>query len=122
MKSVWRTDATVVRTMASVLIINRKGERKMKIMISQPMRGKTNEQIRAERAELILKLEAEGHEVIDTVLDISENKSPLFYLSKSIELLDKADAVVFMPGWQQARGCRIEETCAKEYRKFLMYL
>lgn len=94
----------------------------MKIMISQPMRGKKNEQIRAERAELILKLEAEGHEVIDTVLDISENKSPLFYLSKSIELLDKADAVVFMSGWQQARGCRIEEICAKEYGKFLMYL
>jgi hypothetical protein len=86
------------------------------------MRGKTNEQIRAERAELILKLEAEGHEVIDTVLDISESKSPLFYLSKSIELLDKADAVVFMSGWQQARGCRIEEICAKEYGKFLMYL
>lgn len=94
----------------------------MKIMISQPMRGKPNEQIREERAELILKLEAEGHEVIDTVLDISENKSPLFYLSKSIELLDKADAVVFMPGWQEARGCRIEEMCAKEYGKFLMYL
>lgn len=94
----------------------------MKMMISQPMRGKTNEQIRAERAELILKLEAEGYEVIDTVLDISENKSPLFYLSKSIELLDKADAVVFMSGWQQARGCRIEEICAKEYGKFLMYL
>ena len=94
----------------------------MKIMISQPMRGKTNEQIRTERTELILKLEAEGHEVIDTVLDISENKSPIFYLAKSIELLDKADAVVFMPGWQQARGCRIEEICAKEYGKFLMYL
>lgn len=94
----------------------------MKIMISQPMRGKTNKQIREERAELILKLEAEGHEVIDTVLDISENKSPLFYLSKSIELLDKADAVVFMPGWQETRGCRIEEMCAKEYGKFLMYL
>ena len=28
-------------------------------MISQPMRGKSNEQIREERAELILKLEAE---------------------------------------------------------------
>jgi hypothetical protein len=31
----------------------------MKIMISQPMRRKSNEQIREERAELILKLEAE---------------------------------------------------------------
>ena len=94
----------------------------MKIMISQPMRGKTNEQIRNERQELVKQLEMQGHEVIDTVLDISENKSPLFYLSNSIELLDKADAVVFMPGWEKARGCRIEESCAKEYGKFLMYL
>lgn len=94
----------------------------MKLMISQPMRGKTNEQIRAERAELILKLEAEGHEVVDTVLDISENKSPIYYLAKSIELLDKADAVVFMPGWQQARGCRIEFQVAQEYGKFIKIL
>ena len=93
----------------------------MKIKISQPMRGKTNEQIRGEKQEVVKQLEEQGHEVIDTVLDI-DNKSPLFYLSKSIELLDKVDAVVFMPGWQQARGCRIEEMCAKEYGKFLMYL
>lgn len=29
----------------------------MKIMISQPMKGKTNEQIRQERAELVKELE-----------------------------------------------------------------
>lgn len=91
----------------------------MKIMISQPMRGKTNEQIRKEREELVEKLESQGHEVIDTVLDISENKSPIYYLSKSIELLDKADGVVFMKGWQEARGCRIEHIIAYEYGKFI---
>lgn len=94
----------------------------MKLMISQPMRGKTKEQIIAERANLILKLESEGHKVIDTVLDISENKSPIYYLAKSIELLDKADAVVFMPGWQHYRGCRIEFQVAKEYGKFIKIL
>lgn len=91
----------------------------MKIMISQPMRGKTNEQIRKEREELVEKLESQGHEVIDTVLDISESKSPIYYLSKSIELLDKADGVVFMKGWQEARGCRIEHIIAYEYEKFI---
>lgn len=91
----------------------------MKIMISQPMRGKTNEQIREERAKLVRKLEEQGHEVIDTVLDISENKSPIYYLSKSIELLDKADGVVFMKGWQEARGCKIEHIIAYEYGKFI---
>lgn len=88
------------------------------MMISQPMRGKTKEQIIAERANLILKLESEGHKVID----ISENKSPIYYLAKSIELLDKADAVVFMPGWQHYRGCRIEFQVAKEYGKFIKIL
>ena len=93
----------------------------MKLMISQPMRCKTNEQIREERAELVRKLQAEGNEVIDTVLDISENKSPIFYLAKSIELLDTVDAVVFMPGWQQARGCKIEHEVAVEYGKQVFY-
>ena len=89
----------------------------MKIMISQPMRGKTNKQIREEK--LVKRLQEEGHEVIDTVLDISENKSPIYYLSKSIELLDKADGVVFMKGWQEARGCRIEHQVAVDYGKFI---
>ena len=92
----------------------------MKIMISQPMRGKTNEQIREERKALVEALEEEGYEVVDTVLDISENKSPIYYLSKSIELLDQADAVVFMRGWQEARGCKIEYQIAKDYGKFIM--
>lgn len=94
----------------------------MKIMISQPMRGKTNEQIREERAELVKQLEKQGHEVIDTVLDITENKSPIYYLSKSIELLDKADAVVFMKGWENARGCRIEHEVAQKYGKYIKEL
>ena len=89
-------------------------------MISQPMKGKTNEQIREERADLVKGLEEEGYEVVDTVLDISENKSPIYYLSKSIELLDQADAVVFMRGWQEARGCKIEYQIAKDYGKFIM--
>lgn len=91
----------------------------MKIMISQPMRGKTEEQIRSEREELVRQLEKQGHEVIDTVLDLSEGKTPVHYLAKSIELLAEADAVVFMKGWENARGCRIEYSVASEYGKFI---
>lgn len=96
----------------------------MKIMISQPMKGKTNEQIRAERAELAEKLKEQGHEVVDTVFDDFPNgqATPLHYLAKSIEFLANVDGVVFMKGWQNARGCRIEEICAREYGKFIMYL
>lgn len=96
----------------------------MKIMISQPMKGKTNEQIRAERAELAEKLKEQGHEVVDTVFNDFPNgqATPLHYLAKSIEFLANVDGVVFMKGWQNARGCRIEEICAREYGKFIMYL
>ena len=94
----------------------------MKIMISQPMRGKTEDVIRAERKVIVEQLEKEGHEVIDTVFDLGENKSPIYYLSKSIELLDQADAVVFMEGWYDARGCRIEHEVALEYGKFVKEL
>ena len=94
----------------------------LKIMISQPMAGKTNEQILDERKELIRELQNEGHIIIDTVLDISENKSPIYYLAKSIELLDQADAVIFMKGWQNARGCRVEHFIALEYGKYVKEL
>ena len=96
----------------------------MKIMISQPMRGKTEEQIRNERVELVERLKEEVHEVVDTVFDDFKNgqNTPLHYLAKSIEFLANVDCLVCMPGWEKARGCRIEEQCAKEYGKFIKYL
>lgn len=97
---------------------------KLKVMISQPMRGKTNEQIRKEREDLVNKLEKDNFEVIDTI--ISE-KAPLgrneaiYYLSKSIEFISQADIVYFMKGWQNARGCRIENQVCQAYGKQTMY-
>lgn len=95
----------------------------MKIMISQPMRGKTNEEIRLERESLIEQLESKGYVVIDTIIseeapkDINE---AIFYLAKSIEFIGKVDGVVFMTGWENARGCKIEHQVAKNYGKFIM--
>ena len=93
----------------------------MKIMISQPMRGKTTEQIRNERAELIKQLQEEGHEVIDTVFENApaDEDTAIFMLAQSIRYIGKVDAVVFMKGWENARGCRIEYIIAKEYGKFI---
>ena len=95
----------------------------MKIMISQPMRGKTEKQIKDERKELINNLQEEGHEVLETVFDDFDcYASPIAYLARSMEFLDKADAVVFMKGWENARGCRIEHQVASEYGKYIKYL
>lgn len=95
----------------------------MKVMISQSMRGKTEKEIKEEREELVRKLCDEGHEVIDTVFtDFDCYASPIAYLAKSIEFLDKADAVVFMKGWENARGCRIEHEVATQYGKFIRFI
>ena len=94
----------------------------MKIMISQPMKGKTNEQIREERAELVKRLQEEGHEVVDTIFENApaDEDVAIYMLSQSIRYIGKVDAVVFMQGWENARGCRIEHDVATNYRKFIM--
>lgn len=94
----------------------------MKVMISQPMRGKTTEQIMAEREALIKELEAQGHEVIDTIFAEETPKdcdTAIYYLSKSIEAIGKVDGVVFMEGWADARGCRVEYDVATNYGKWI---
>lgn len=94
-----------------------------KIMISQPMRGKTNEQIKKEREQLVKEIENNGDIVLDTVFDIEPEDvvEPIYCLSKSIEYLAQADAVFFMKGWEKARGCKIEHEVAIEYGKDVFY-
>ena len=96
----------------------------MKIMISQPMKGKTNEQIRKEREMLVHKLELKEYEVVDTIITEEPPKNideAIYYLSKSIEFIGKVDAIYFMKGWEKARGCKIEHEVAVEYNKQVFY-
>lgn len=90
-----------------------------KLFISQPMRGKTDAQILAERekaAASAQELLGENVEVIDSFFrNAPVDAKPLWFLGKSLELLSTADAVYFAPGWEDARGCRIENACANEY-------
>lgn len=41
--------------------------------------------------------------------------TPLEYLGESIKYLSQADLAVFCPGWETARGCRVEHMCCQEY-------
>lgn len=90
-----------------------------KLFISQPMNGKTDEEILATREEAIKKAEellGESVEVIDSFFQSAPHDAkPLWFLGKSIELLSTADVVYFAKGWERARGCKIEYECAKEY-------
>ena len=90
-----------------------------KLFISQPMNGKTNEEIEKVREKAIASatdMLGETVEVIDSFFkDAPHDAKPLWFLGKSLELLATADVAYFAKGWQDARGCRIEHECAIEY-------
>lgn len=90
-----------------------------KVFISQPMNGKTNEEIEAVREKAIASATdtlGEPVEVIDSFFkDAPHDAKPLWFLGKSLELLSNADVAYFAKGWENARGCRIEHECAIEY-------
>lgn len=89
----------------------------MKLFISQPMRGRSDEEISTEReyvklaAERILKEEVM---VIDSFFQGGDMK-PLEHLGESMKLLAGADWAWFCEGWDESRGCKIEYVCAREY-------
>lgn len=98
----------------------------MKAMISQPMAGKTEAEIAEARDKAIAKLEELGYEVVNTLFTdewYSEKSMeergvvnrPLCFLAKSLENMCLCDAVYFVEGWENARGCRIERAVAEAY-------
>lgn len=94
--------------------------KRVKVFISQPMMNKPNDILQQERAKLVEELESQGHEVLDSVFDL-QNGTPLQYLAKSIEIMDKADAVIMMKGWEESRGCNMEYNIAISYNKFVKF-
>lgn len=104
----------------------------MKAMISQPMAGKTPEEIVETRNRAIKFLKERGYEVVNTLFtDVWYSESsmkdrgvvnkPLCYLAKSLENMSLCDVAYFCKGWERARGCRIEQEAAKAYGLIVMY-
>lgn len=92
----------------------------MKVFISQPMNGKTNEEILDERnkAAALYPLA----EIVDSFFrDAPHDADPLWYLGESIKLIGEADVVYFCEGWEKARGCRIEHECSVAYGKSVFH-
>lgn len=95
-----------------------------KIMISQPMKGKTIEQIRKERLHIIDLLESKGYVVINSIMSgkiPKDDDEAIYNLSRAIRIMSRVDVVFFMKGWEQARGCRIEHEVATLYEKEIIY-
>lgn len=90
-----------------------------KLFISQPMKGKSDEEILREREKAISDAQSffgEPVEVIDSFFQGAPvGAKPLWFLGKSLELLSDADIAYFAKGWRDARGCRLEHDAAKAY-------
>lgn len=99
---------------------------KKKAMLSQPMAGRTEQEIVATRKRAIAELERRGYEIVNTLFTdewYSQEKMtergvvqiPLCFLAKSLENMSLCHAAYFCRGWQNARGCRIEHDAAVAY-------
>ena len=95
------------------------GDTVKKLFISQPMRGKTDEEILKERKALIADVCMKTHEEIEVIKSFFEgaptDATPLWYLGESLKLLGPADFVVFAPRWQDSRCCRSDHDAAVAY-------
>lgn len=103
-----------------------------KAMLSQPMAGKTEQEIIETRERAIRALEAQGYEIVNTLFtDEWHSKKameergvvqiPLCFLAKSLENMSLCHAAYFCKGWENARGCRIEHEAAKAYGLMIIY-
>ena len=91
----------------------------LKVMISQPMRGKSKEEILSVREKFKRFIEASGHTFIDaydeSFQEMEGKNVALRSLAKSLEHMAECDAVLFCKGWRDARGCCMEFHAAKAY-------
>ena len=108
------------------------------VFISQPMPGKSEEEILATRQEAIDKIhqlfDADGVEIniIASYIDDATRKHfkehvsddinwDIFWLSQSLERLAMADMIWLCDGWEYSNGCNIELECATRYGISIMY-
>lgn len=88
-----------------------------RVFISQPMRGLSASQILADRQKAIENIRTQigdDFSVIDSLLSEC-NRGPVWCLGRSICMMETADAVYFVTGYQDARGCNIERMVAEQY-------
>lgn len=104
----------------------------MKAMLSQPLAGKSEEEIKTTREKAIEVLKDKEYEVVNTLFTdewYSSDKMkergvvqiPLCFLAKSLENMSLCHAAYFCKGWEQARGCRIEHDAAVAYGLTILY-
>lgn len=101
--------------------------KELKLFVSQPMNGLSEEVIFGKRriavgyiARAINEI-AEREYTIKVVNpvhreDAPDNASRLWYLGRAIQDMDDADILVLVRGWREAKGCRVEASTWYTYK------
>lgn len=108
------------------------------IFISQPMTGKSEEEILATRQEAIDKIhqlaskDGEQVNIIDSYIDDATRNEfqgrmgdainwDIYWLSQSLQKLALADTIWLCDGWEYSKGCNVELECAIQYGLDIVY-
>lgn len=92
-----------------------------KLFVSVPMKGRTDEEIRANVTKMKTIAEAyegEALELIDSYITDNppiDNRQAIWYLAKALEKLSEADLFVSIDGYWNWNGCAIEVETARRY-------
>ena len=108
------------------------------IFISQPMTGKSEEEILATRQKAIDKIhqlaskDSEQVNIIDSYIDDAMRNEfqgrmgdainwDIYWLSQSLQKLAMADTIWLCEGWEYSKGCNVELECAISYGLDIVY-
>lgn len=92
----------------------------MMVFLSHKMNGLTEEEVYEIRNNALNYLTKKyGHNicVLDNYhhYDVPKGAGRIWHLGESIKMMERADAVYFCPGWEEAKGCKIEYEICKTY-------
>lgn len=103
----------------------------IKLFISQPMNGLSDDEILAERDRIVDKFRSAlgvQYPTVDNTVEVvnfikppiaPKGASRLWYLTEDIRTMDKADVIIFAKGWDKASGCRVERAVVENYQSIL---
>lgn len=111
----------LINTIVMAGMINRKENIMKKLFVSVPMKGRTEEEIKAsiQKMKKIAEIyEDEELELIDSYVEDNPPKNanpPVWYLGKSLEKLSEADIFIGIDDDFDWSGCYIERITANKY-------
>lgn len=102
------------------------------LFISQPFHNRTEEEVFKQRRDIVARFvkmyetftgEKEEFEVIDQYHQKApEGASRFYYLANDIQMMDRADFILFSHDWKEAKGCQMEHRLCELYDLRYIYM